>query len=80
MINDVMKMQQIMYHIHGLSELLSSHHFEAMQRDDISQATDQNRISEPLLTIADLIREKAELCLEKLELFEVYFHEADKEV
>ena len=75
MIENVMEMQQIMYHIHSMSKLLGCHHEELVSSEKLRY--EPGEISEPLLTIAEMIREKAETCLEKLELLEMHFREAD---
>ena len=76
MINTVDEMQRLLFHIHSMSELLTNHHRDLTDREKLTHDPDDN-ISEPLLTIADIIKEKTESCLKKLELLEVHFWEKE---
>lgn len=76
MINTVSEMQQLLFQIHSMSKLLFCHHAELIDSEKLRY--EDGDISEPILSIAEIIKEKAEACLEKAVLLEEHlFREAD---
>ena len=70
------ELQRILLHINSMGNLLVSHHTELIDTKQLSP--NLGYPSEPILTIADIIEEKSEICLDKLQILEVYFREVDE--
>jgi hypothetical protein len=62
------EIQNALFHLLSMGELLIIHHDDLCNRDLLKHVPGEQH--EPILSIADIIQEKAKMCLEKLEALE----------
>lgn len=67
--------QGLLFQIHSMADLLVGKYQELADNKAINES---NMISSPILSIAEIITEKAEACLNKLELIEASMNEERK--
>ncbi len=65
---EISKLQNEFFNIHSLGNLLGSYYYEAIEAGKIE--SDPKEVSNPLLSISNMIMEKAEKCLEILSQLE----------
>lgn len=74
----VLEIQNILFHIQSMGMLLISHHTELIDTKQLSP--DPQYQSEPILAIADIIKEKTDICLNKMRVLEEHFFEEWKKL
>lgn len=71
MMNAVNEIQRLLLNIHSMSELLTSHHCELIDSGRLKH--DPDDLSDPILSIAEIIKDKTESCYRKSQLLEEHF-------
>ena len=77
MLDTVENMNENLWKIHAMAELLTDRFYNLKERG-LLQIDPNNGVSEPILTIAEIIKEKTSAVIEKTGKLEVYFSEDSK--
>jgi len=72
MTQQINEVQGMLYQIHSMADLLVAKYQELVASEVINE---KEMISSPILSIAEIITEKAEACLDKLNLIESSINE-----